>query len=432
MFAPLARHGVFVVFLASLAWLAMAVLLFSHSSGRAPTGFWVVCGLAAGGTAVYALVLWLAWRLWPAITELRAATHPIAQLNPARQRWLFWLVVAYGLVVASHFLLLGYVPIVSALSSTTDIGVSLVRQAGYFDLPPLMRYASDYSVKAVGPALLLITYYLRSRLFWGVLLIGVFYSMALFARVLPLMLLSPLLVYMLLSRRWLSAAAVLGLLALMVGALTTLSSISIREDLRETVTEVVVLSEEARSVGIGYQTASKKETPPKKEAPPKVKQEWQSTSALYGIYERALIVPGQVLDQWFYYYERSDLREHGCGYRVLAILQGCEYVHIPSKLYGVFYQENMAQGMKGSLNAALFMTDFANWGYAGLAVSALMGGLLFALVYLIYLDHPLALPMNIPLIVVGMESNLMTAINSGGGWLVMTLFFILFFRLSRQ
>lgn len=424
MFAPLARHRVFVVYLASLAWLAAAAFLFAHSAGRAPTGFWAVCTLAAGVTAVYAAALWLARRLWPALAQRSAATQPAAPLDPRRQRWLLGLVAAYGLVVVSHFLLIGYIPIVTALRSSSDIGVSLVRQAGYFDLPPLMRYASDYCVKAVGPALLLITYYLRSRLFWVVLLIGGFYSMALFARVLPMILLAPLLVHMLLSRRWFQAAAVVCLLALMVGALTSVASIAIREDLRETATEAIVLSDEARSVGKGYQAAPAK--------PPKVEQDWRRTSALYALYERALIVPGQVLDQWFYYYDRNDRREHGCGYRVLARLLGCDYVHIPTKLYTVFYQDNIAQGMKGSLNAASFMTDFANWGYAGLAASALMAGLLFALVSLVYSDHPLALSMNLPLIVVAMESNLMTAINSGGGWLAMTLLFILFSRLSRQ
>lgn len=419
MFAPLARHGVFVVYLASLAWLAAAAFLFSLSVGRAAIGFWAVCGLVLGGTAVYASALWLAQRLWPTTHAPREARPCMAALDLMKRRLLLWLVVAYGLVAVSHLLLIGYIPIVTALRSSTDIGVSLVRQAGYFDLPPLMRYASDYSVKAVGPALLLITYYLRSRLFWVVLLIGAFYSISLFARVLPVILLVPLLVYMLLSRSWLQAAAVIALLALMLGALTSVSSIDIREDLRETATEAVMISKEARSVGKGYR------------AVPKSEQDWRRTSVLYAIYERALIVPGQVLDQWFYYYESNDRREHGCGYRVLARLLGCDYVHIPTKLYAVFYQDNIAQGMKGSLNAASFMTDFANWGYVGLVVSAFMGGLLFALGALIYRDHPLALSMNLPMIVVAMESNLMTAVNSGGGWLVMTLLFILFFRLNK-
>lgn len=424
MYAPLARHGVFVVYLASLAWLATASFLFSLRVSRAAIGFWAVCGLALGVIAVYASALWLARRLWRTTQAPREARPGVAALDPMRRRLLLWLVVAYGLVVVSHLLLIGYIPIVTALRSSSDIGVSLVRQAGYFDLPPLMRYASDYSVKAVGPALLLITYYLRSRLFWVVLLIGGFYSMALIARVLPLILLAPLLVYMLLSRRWFQAAAVVCLLALMVGALASVASIAIREELRETATEAIVLRDEARSVGKGYQASPAKS--------PEVEQDWRRTSALYAIYERALIVPGQVIDQWFYYYDRPDRREHGCGYRVLARAIGCEYVHIPTKLYAVFYQDNIAQGMKGSLNAASFMTDFANWGYVGLAVSAFMGGLLFALVALIYRDHPLALSMNLPLIVVAMETNLMTAVNSGGGWLVMTLFFILFFRLNKQ
>ena len=88
--------------------------------------------------------------------------------------------------------------------------------------------------------------------------------------------------------------------------------------------------------------------------------------------------------------------------------------------------------MHGSLNAASFMTEYANFGPAGFLLSALMGGLLFAAVSLIYRNHPLALPMNLSLIVIAMETSLLTAINSGSGWLVMTAIFIVFFRLPAR
>ena len=105
---------------------------------------------------------------------------------------------------------------------------------------------------------------------------------------------------------------------------------------------------------------------------------------------------------------------------------------VPSKLYAAFYPENYEHGMRGSLNAASFMTEFANFGPRGFLLSALLAGVLFAAVRVIYRNHPLALPMNLPLIVATMESSIVTAINSGAGWLVMTAIFFLLFRARKE
>ena len=78
----------------------------------------------------------------------------------------------------------------------------------------------------------------------------------------------------------------------------------------------------------------------------------------------------------------------------------------------------------GSLNAASFMSDYANFGFAGISVSTILTALLFCLVTIIYRDHPLALPLNIPLILVSMETSIITALNSGAGWLAMTALFL--------
>jgi hypothetical protein len=160
-----------------------------------------------------------------------------------------------------------------------------------------------------------------------------------------------------------------------------------------------------------------------------VSEYWKKHAVVSSLIERAILVPGQVIGQWFNYYEREGVFEAGCGYRPVALIVGCEYVHVPTKLYSSYYPENVKQGMHGSLNAAAFMTDYANFGLAGFAIAAVLCGLLFSMSYFIYGDHLLALPFNLPLILVLMESNFFTAINSGSGWLVMTAIFFLFFRL---
>jgi hypothetical protein len=426
----LSRHRVFAVYLLSLGWLGASALMFAINAKRGGDNVALIASVMAGVALVYAGAWWLARRLWPQWTLSSAAPSATPQLTPALRMPLVTLVGLYAFIVTKHFALIGYVPIIEAISGASELDVSIVRQGGYFDLPGFMRYASDYSAKALAPALLLVTYYFRSRLFWVVLVIGVFYSTGLFARILPIMLLAPLLLLMLTQRRWLHAAAVAGLLCFQLAFATAVATPVIRAALN-----LPQIADSASSEGDegAYVSPGSIKTPENLRPPPKrPDDDWRRTSILYSFYDRMVLVPGQVIDQWFQYYAEPEQRESGCGYRVVASVLGCSYVPIPSKLYAAFYQDNAAQGMRGSLNAASFMTEYANFGPAGFLLSALMGGLMFAAVSLIYRDHPFALPMNLPLIVIAMETSLLTAVNSGSGWLVMTAVFIVFSRLPAR
>ena len=414
----LSRHRVFAVYLLSLLWLASAAFIYSRLADRSPEHVLHVLGVVAGVIVVYAVLLKLLERVRPSWTA-DLPVPPAGTVTPRIRLMLTLMVGLYGIIAFGHFLMLGNVPVLEALTADTDLGVSIVRQQGYFGLPGFMRYASDYSVKAIGPALLLLTYYFRSRLFWAVLAIGIVYSLGLFARILPIILFLPLLVYLFMQRRWLHLAGAMAILAVMVGAVTIASSIALREPAMRP-------AQDAVDAVTGEVKMPKPRDLRGKEG------DWRSTSAIYALYERAMVVPGQVIYQWFDYYDEPERRENGCGYRLLAKRIGCDYVPVPSKLYAAFYPENYEHGMRGSLNAASFMTEFANFGPRGFLLSALLAGVLFAAVRVIYRNHPLALPMNLPLIVAAMESSIVTAINSGAGWLVMTAIFFLFFRARKE
>jgi hypothetical protein len=414
----LSRHRVFAVYLLSLLWLASAAFIYSRLADRSPEHVLHVLGVVAGVIVVYAVLLKLLERVRPSWTA-DLPVPPAGTVTPRIRLMLTLMVGLYGIIAFGHFLMLGNVPVLEALTADTDLGVSIVRQQGYFGLPGFMRYASDYSVKAIGPALLLLTYYFRSRLFWAVLAIGIVYSLGLFARILPIILFLPLLVYLFMQRRWLHLAGAMAILAVMVGAVTIASSIALREPAMRP-------AQDAVDAVTGEVKMPKPRDLRGKEG------DWRRTSAIYALYERAMVVPGQVIYQWFDYYDEPERRENGCGYRLLAKRIGCDYVPVPSKLYAAFYPANYEHGMRGSLNAASFMTEFANFGPRGFLLSALLAGVLFAAVRVIYRNHPLALPMNLPLIVAAMESSIVTAINSGAGWLVMTAIFFLFFRARKE
>lgn len=417
MLRLLSRHRVFMAYCASLLWLLAANLWFAYLTDKGVGHAPVVAGIVVGAIVSYIV----AWKLLslgaPRLTGWASETHvEPPPLTRTKSLVLWALALLFAAVFIAHMVTLGNIPILTALSSNDDHGISVIRQQGYFGLPLWLRYMSDYSFKALGPALLVITYLYRRRLFWFVLLIGSLYSLAVFVRILPAIFLTPLLLLLLFQRRWLHLALTAALLALLVTVATSASAPDIRNTFVPEDSSLNILNQTDKDAAAQY-TAAKKVT-----------TDWRTGSAIYAIFERALFIPGQVTDQWFYFYSRPEAREHGCGYRTLARFLGCEYVPVPSKLYQAFYQENTQRGMLGSLNAASFMSDYANFGSIGIVVSTILTALLFCLVTVIYRDHPLALPLNIPLIMVSMETSIVTALNSGAGWLAMTALFLYFFR----
>ncbi|MHA3904159.1 hypothetical protein ACTPOE_11575 [Castellaniella sp. WN] len=410
------RHRVFSAYCASLLWLTVACLWFAERAhkglGHAP----VVVAIIVGAIMSYALIWKILSLVAPSLVNWLSEAHDVPPvLSRAKSLALLALVLLFAAVFVAHMATLGYIPILAALSSSDDYGISVIRQEGYFSLPLWLRYMSDYSFKALGPALLVIAYSYRKRLFWFVLVMGSLYSLAMFVRILPVLFLTPLLLLLLFQRRWLHLMSAVALLVLLITVAASASAPDIRNSFVPDA-DTLLISQTDKDLASGYSTAN---------APDK---DWQSGSALYAIFERALFVPGQVIDQWFYFYSRPEVREHGCGYRILARFMECKYVPVPTKLYQAFYQENVQRGMRGSLNAASFMNDYANFGLVGIAASTVLTTLLFCVITVIYRDHPLALPLNIPLIIVSMETSIITALNSGAGWLVMTALFLYFFR----
>ncbi|MPT38328.1 MAG: hypothetical protein E2603_07375 [Achromobacter sp.] len=417
MLGLLSRHRVFAAYCASLLWLLAASLWFAKLTEKGLGHVPVIAAIIGGAIVSYVLIWKVLSLTAPRLTDWASETHIAPRpLSRVKSLVLLGLVLLFAAVFLAHMMTLGHIPILAAMSSNDDQAISVIRQQGYFGLPLWLRYMSDYSVKALGPALLVITYLYRKRSFWFVLLICSLYSLALFVRILPIFFLAPLLLLALFQRRWLHLALTAGLMALLITVATSAAAPGIRNTYIPEKENSTVLSKADSDAAAKYIATEK------------VKKDWRSGSTLYAMFERALFVPGQVIDQWFYFYSRPAAREHGCGYRTLARFMDCDYVHIPNKLYQAFYPENTQRGMLGSLNAASFMSDYANFGFAGIAVSTILTALFFCMATIIYRDHPLALPLNIPLIMVSMETSIITALNSGAGWLVMTTLFLYFFR----
>lgn len=401
------RHPVPTVYLLSLLWLAMTSGFAAAEGSASWRSLLLVLAIMAGALVAYLLL----WRLVGRVLQAR-----LSFINTPPAHTPGWVTAAlvtgtatYIAIVSLHYLFLNSLPLLQVLSADSDIAISVIRQEGYFGLPLWMRYASDLAIKSLGPLLLILTAYFRSRLFWFVLAAGSIYTTMLVARILPAIFLMPLVVYYLMIRQWLRAISAGALMLVLVVTVTTLSSTSMRA-------ESFMLPVTIGAAG----------------GPSDVEADsWMATSPIYALLDRIMLVPGRVTEQWFSYYRNNPL-EGGCAYQRLAPLLGCPFVNVPTKLYAHFYPENVAAGMNGSLNAATFMLDYANFGEIGFVASAVLGALLMLAVTVLFSSHPLALPLNLSLLLSLMETNLFTALGSGSGWLLTTSVFILLFRRLRR
>lgn len=380
------RHVVLFLYTGALLFLTASTWWSGTDTFSITQNTSKLAGLAIGIVVTYGL-------LWQLIGRRIAATYVWRTHAVGAKRTSVMLAVATGLYILLlllHLSALKEIPLIASLQAQSDIDISIIRQEAYIGLPPWLRYVSDFSVKAIGPGLLLLTAYFKSRIFWIVAAVGSAYALALLPKIIPIFLFLPTILYFCFTS-WRKAAGLTVVLLGILWALTVVQIVDIRE-------------------------APLAPTPDIED------------SATHAVGNRAFIVPGRSINQWFAFYRSEASRESGCGIRPLAFVLGCEYVSVPEKLYNHYYPEYAASGLRGNLNAASFMIDYANFGEAGLLLSMIGIAVVLVASAIIFSDHILAAPCNIALILALMETNLSTALLSGSGWLLTALAFFCIFR----
>ncbi|WP_159947175.1 hypothetical protein [Rhizobium sp. 18065] len=134
---------------------------------------------------------------------------------------------------------------------------------------------------------------------------------------------------------------------------------------------------------------------------------------------RALIVPGQVVAEWFETFPEKVPFEQGCGYRFLAPIVGCKFEQNARLVYAIQYPDRVAQGIQGSKNAAHFMEEYANFGIPGLLLAGALAAVAISLATLLMskVSLPAFLSINLIFILMITSTALHTTLLSGG-WLM--------------
>lgn len=387
------EHGLFLVYMATLLWLLASCIYFADSAGEELDFTRPLLVFTAVFLGVYVA-------LGRAFKDKVAGVPASPLPDEVVRKGLQLLFVLFAGVVVMHLTTLGYIPMVRAFQSVDDYEIARVRQEGYYTLAVWQRYASDYAIKGMGPILLVLSAHFRSRLHYPALLVGLFYTTSLFVKANSVYLLLPLVVYYVLtSRKW-RALLVAALMATSVGVNWTSSSPPVRDDVADVVSTIIY--NEPRKIGEAKQVSGS----------------IPGHTIFASVRERLVIVPAQVTAQWYYQYERPEMREKGCGYRLLAKVLACDYVHIPTKLYAIYYPDLVRKrGLTGSLNSGSYIHDFANFGYAGVVLGALVFGGIFTILRVFCRGAAPLLALSLMPVLSLPEMPISTVLNSGG-WIM--------------
>lgn len=317
-----------------------------------------------------------------------------ARLNTSK---LEWLLLGMGLVIVLiHLIWLGKIPLIEAWQATKLSAANLIRKNSSAGLPSWLRYASTWTVRAILPTVTLLFLKKKNDIgFVFSLLLGSLYGLALLQKSLVLWTIIPVLVYFILSKKWLGT--------LVLTATTGLLFV------------LAVFANNPQLHGGEHDLKTTNVNSPK------------TTQVSEGIFKRIFIVPGKTLGLWFEHVPKDKPFLFGQDFGPYAKLIGQATKDYNLELYPLFYPTYAKQGIKGSVNTAHFMRGYANFGWWGLPLSAFILAIFFWFLNNLHRKTQPALAFSLqifPLLLLS-SGSLLTLLFSGGWGFIL---FILFLR----
>lgn len=307
------------------------------------------------------------------------------------------------LFIGIHFICIGEIPIYECWQKTDILETARLRQSITEDGSTWINYGSSFLVKGFLPFILLMLL-IQKHWFWFILMlfVSLFYEINLLQKNYFLLLLSPVILYSLFQRKWIQAGVISFLVVLGVYGLIYASNPELR--------------------GIQPRTVDKTET---KLNPKDEFKSFQAGSS--GIVNRILIVPGKVVGLWFNNIPSKYPFLYGNGYSFVAKLRHVPLVEYSNDLYAELYPQYAADGLRGSVNTASFMYDYANFGFGGLLLSGIVMAFWLFFLQGIFPSTKLLFILNFFPIIMLTSTSLLTLLFSGG-WLITVFLYLLFKR----
>lgn len=389
---------------------------------------------------------------------------------------LMWAFLALGLLfIANHLVYLEGIPAITAANIDNYYAIMHIRQDIFLAAPAHFRYIPNLLVKSIFPLSILYFFYnAKYKSMLAAILFGSFYALALMNKIFILLIFLPLIIFCCVTLRWFFLMAALVIPFVGITLLVFVQNPHIRPDIWQKYTiklksEPAYVAETARTINriiekhaikaaqtemaetraaqaeraeTGAAHVGKAETKNTQAGETEAvrsllnSNEWMKATAkqtgsqvynsLYTIYARIFLVPGQVITAWFKHVPSSIPFAEGNGYRIIAWLKNERFVFFPSLINDLEYPYLVEKGVHGTMTAANFMEDYANFGWKGLVLGGGILGLLLAFINKIFSSSwQLSLSINsVPLALIA-ESPLTTVMLTGG-WALSVLLYIVF------
>ena len=392
------------LYLLAMAWVWGGII---HSSGSRYIGLAPIQALGFAGTAsvLFAVVF---PRLQRVIEfRLRISSDAIA----------IWLVVLVTTLIMLHWVALGHIPVLAAFAAHDETQAALIRDSILRTGIPLLGYIPTLTIWSGIPFLGIYFIHRRQyKLSWLILFIGFLYALSLMQKSYPLIVLAPPALYCLLTRRFTRMALIVAMAASGVLILFFAANPHLRPLPRTAI-------QNSPSV---QQAPTLAPAPPVPSSPENLRQVAGVTTS--SLLHRVLLLPGDVVAQWFATFPDKIDYEEGCGYRFVARLLGCEFKNNPEQLYAMYYPESFHAGVQGTYNAAHFAEEYANFGPMGLALSGILAAVALAMAAIATCRAglPAAIALNLSAIMALTSGALHTTLLSGGWMTVMVLAYALY------
>lgn len=312
--------------------------------------------------------------------------------------------------VVFHFIYMGGSPPIQALSLESADEVAMLRRGITEDAPSILNYISAFNIRAFLPFLIFFLFLKGDkRLYYAILILGCFYAFSLMQKSYVITLLTPVLIYAVLKKQWLQTGLMAGLIVIVIIGLSYNAN---PEFSQTTVDENIELPEDVED------SASRIHS----------NDDSHIVRIFKGLYHRIMIIPGEMVSKWFDIIPEKKPFLNGEGYRIIAKMKGVEHRNYSAELYPLIRPLNAARGLRGNVNTASFMYDYANFGKIGLILSGISLAFLFILIESMF-GNEFSMKFSINLFfVLIISSTALTTTLFSGGWAFIVGLYLFFLK----
>ena len=310
--------------------------------------------------------------------------------------------------IVLHYFKLGSIPVVDVWLSYNYDEIVAIRKSITSDHGAFWNYGMSFCIKGLIPFMLV--YYLHKnnkRHFLFLLVLSAVYAFSLIQKNFTVYILLPLLIYCVLKRNW-----IVLLLSFCI-IMTSISTLVIA-------TNPILRNHNENTIEYPITEHPKFETE-------KILDEGEkSTIISNALIRRVFYVPGNMVSEWFRLIPKEEPYLYGNGYRFIAPFSSKPFIDYGNILYPKIYPHFAKRGYSGTVNAASFVYDYANFGVYGLVISGILLAILFNFIEIIFSNNLLVKICFNGFHVLMLSSASMYTLLLSGGWILIILLYKVF------